>query len=138
MLIVARKVLDKLLSYSRTALLGIIEVQEHIEKGGESTLVVNTVMGVETLILRSDEAVADVLRYGVDINGDTLEIVLYLVHYLILGIAVLVRIRAVEEGIASRFELLKRYAGGVVHKVEDVDRQGSTYYRSRDNYYQNK
>ena len=131
-LVVSRQVLDELLCDSRTALFRIIEVEEHIEEGGECTLVVNTVMDVESLVLGVNESIADVLGYLVDSDRDTLEVVLVLVEENEFLLAVCVGLVAVEVGIASRFKLLKGYAGGVVHEVEDVDRQRGTYYGSRD------
>ena len=65
-------------------------MQEHIEEGGECTLVVNAVVNVETLVLGINEAVADVLWYPVNADGDTLEVVLYSVEHLELGLAVFV------------------------------------------------
>ena len=84
-------------------------------------------MNVETLVLGINEAVADVLWYPVNADGDTLEVVLYSVEHLELGLAVFVDVVGVEIGIASRFKLLERNAGGVVHKVEDVNGQRGTY-----------
>ena len=81
MILISCKVFDKLLSNRRTALLGIVEVQEHIEKRRECTLVVNTVVGVETLVLGAHKGIANVLRYSVYRHRDTLNVGFYSVQH---------------------------------------------------------
>ena len=139
MLVVSREVLYELLSDSRTALLGIVEVQEHIQERRECTLVVNTVMSVETLVLGAYECLSYVLRNLVYGYGDTLYLVRVVVQLFELGVAVLVHdqfavlvyVVCVEEGIASRFKLLKGDCCGVVHEPEHVDRESGAYDSTR-------
>ena len=74
MLIITCEVFDKLLRYSRTTLFCIVDMQEHIHESREGTLIVNTVMRIETLVLGIDECIADVLRYFINRNRNTLNI----------------------------------------------------------------
>ena len=132
MLIIACQVFDELLSDRRTTLFGIVYVQEHIYERRECTLVVNTVVGVETLVLGVNEGIADVLRDPVDSDGDTLHIGLHAFEDSELGLAVLVDLSTVEVGIASGLKLLERDAGGVLHKVENVHGKSSSHDRTGD------
>ena len=125
-LIVAGEVFDELLSNSRTTLIGIIEVEEHIKESGESSLIVNTVVDVETLVLGADEGIADVLRNLIDRHGDTVNIGLDTLKDLQLFLAVFIDFIAVEVGIASGLQLSHRDTGRVLHEVEDIDSEGGS------------
>ena len=76
-------------------------MHEHIEESGECTLVIDTVMGVETLILGVNESVTNVLRYSVDSDRDTLNIGLDLIQYHKFLVAAGILMDTIEVGIAS-------------------------------------
>ena len=76
-------------------------MEEHIYKGGECTLIVNAVMGIETFVLGIDESVTDILRYTVNGNGYSLNVCLDALEDDEFLLAFFVCFVAVEVGIAS-------------------------------------
>ena len=128
LLVVARHVLDELLGDGRTTTLGIPEVEEQVRHCRDGILVVHAVVGVETLVLGVDERIEHMLRDLVDLDRDTLDLVLYRVE----GDEVAVRIVAEHVRVIGQLHFLELDRGGFLHQLHDIDRAGSSDDRSGD------
>ena len=129
LLAVAGDVLDELLCNGRTALVGIVNMHEHIDKSGNSTLIVYTVVGVETLILGTDESISRVLGNIVNADGNALRFVGDLINVHPFAAAVL----GIDVGIVGQLHLLNGDIRNIVPEVHDIYHQRSCHNGAGDN-----
>ena len=130
LLAVSGNILDQLLCNRRTALVGVIDVDKHIDKGGESTLIIHAVMGVEPLVLGTDEGILHVLRQILNVNRNSLRLIADLIH----GLPLTVFVHCVDVRVVGKFHLLDCDIGNVIPEVHDVNHQRCCHNGTGDNH----
>ena len=126
--VIAGDVLDELLGDGRCTTLGVPEVEGEVGHRADGVAVVDTIVGVEALVLGVDEGIQHMLRDLLDLNGDTLDLVAHLIERDELAVL----IRAVDVRVIGQLHLLEGDAGGLVHEVEHIDGHGGGNDRAGD------